>query len=314
MLALLLACIAPPAVVVVTVDTLRADADLSSLPDGARQYTHAYSAAPYTTSSTAALVSGRYPLGRERGWPGGGPPPCGEDHREPQSATWPREAWPDLVLTDQPVPAMMAGLPIEPFDGPGSQALYQRGSEALSSGARAIYLHSVGAHNPYDGLIDGEQSEIASAHMDAVACGTDPAPEVAAWAVETYHRRAVPLALDGLPELVTAAREAGSVVVVTADHGEALGEGGRWGHGRSLDDEQVRVPLLVWGPGVVPGVDDQPVPATCIGQTARIVTGTAPAGCDLRTGDVRGVVEVGMMVGEEWVTRRPGTEDQPEED
>ena len=107
-----------------------------------------------------------------------------------------------------------------------------------------------------------------------------------------------------------AAREAGAVVIWTADHGEALGDGGRWWHGQSLDDEQVRVPLLVWGPGVVPGVDEQPVPATCVGQTAQLVTGAAPDGCDLRTGDVRGVVEVGMLAGGEWVTRRPGEEER----
>jgi len=33
--------------------------------------------------------------------------------------------------------------------------------------------------------------------------------------------------------------------VVTADHGELLGEHGIWGHGRMLSQEEVRVPLLV---------------------------------------------------------------------
>ena len=35
------------------------------------------------------------------------------------------------------------------------------------------------------------------------------------------------------------------LVVVTADHGELLGEHGLWGHGRSLSQEEVRVPLLI---------------------------------------------------------------------
>jgi len=40
-----------------------------------------------------------------------------------------------------------------------------------------------------------------------------------------------------------------TLVVVTADHGEALGEHGRFGHGFWLSEEQMRVPLLVRYPG-----------------------------------------------------------------
>ena len=35
------------------------------------------------------------------------------------------------------------------------------------------------------------------------------------------------------------------LVVVTADHGELLGEHDLWGHGRSLSQEEVRIPLLI---------------------------------------------------------------------
>jgi arylsulfatase A-like enzyme len=41
-----------------------------------------------------------------------------------------------------------------------------------------------------------------------------------------------------------------TVVVVTADHGEEFHEHGRWGHGKSLYDEVVRVPLVLRGPGI----------------------------------------------------------------
>ncbi|RME28807.1 MAG: hypothetical protein D6798_01525, partial [Deltaproteobacteria bacterium] len=41
----------------------------------------------------------------------------------------------------------------------------------------------------------------------------------------------------------------GWLVVVTSDHGEALGEKGRWGHGRTLDDLELRVPLAIRWPG-----------------------------------------------------------------
>jgi hypothetical protein len=48
-------------------------------------------------------------------------------------------------------------------------------------------------------------------------------------------------------------RRPGAVIIVTADHGEEFGEhGGRY-HGTTVYEEQVRVPLVVAGPGVKPG-------------------------------------------------------------
>lgn len=58
-----------------------------------------------------------------------------------------------------------------------------------------------------------------------------------------------------------------SLILVTSDHGEALGERGFWGHGESVDQEQIHVPLIVKYPGqrrgavvhqTVSGVDVMP--------------------------------------------------------
>ena len=58
-------------------------------------------------------------------------------------------------------------------------------------------------------------------------------------------------AIGDLLRVVRASRP-NAVVVVTADHGEEFGEhGGRY-HGTTCYEEQVRVPLLVSGPGIVP--------------------------------------------------------------
>jgi hypothetical protein len=57
---------------------------------------------------------------------------------------------------------------------------------------------------------------------------------------------------DGIGRIVrlVRARRPGPVVIVTADHGEEFGEhGGRY-HGTTVYEEQVRVPLVVVGPGV----------------------------------------------------------------
>jgi arylsulfatase A-like enzyme len=40
-----------------------------------------------------------------------------------------------------------------------------------------------------------------------------------------------------------------TAIVFTADHGEAFGEHGHWGHGRELWEPLVRVPLMVYVPG-----------------------------------------------------------------
>ncbi len=47
--------------------------------------------------------------------------------------------------------------------------------------------------------------------------------------------------------------ERDTVVLLTADHGEELGERGFWGHARSLFGETLNVPLLGFGPGMAPG-------------------------------------------------------------
>jgi len=43
-----------------------------------------------------------------------------------------------------------------------------------------------------------------------------------------------------------------TIVVVVADHGEEFFEDGRFGHRMSLRDEVLRIPLLFWGPGIIP--------------------------------------------------------------
>ncbi|HYX26027.1 MAG TPA: sulfatase-like hydrolase/transferase [Thermoanaerobaculia bacterium] len=53
-------------------------------------------------------------------------------------------------------------------------------------------------------------------------------------------------------------REPAPFVVMTADHGEALGEHGELTHGLFAYEATLKVPLVVWGPGVAPGRDLRP--------------------------------------------------------
>jgi len=53
-------------------------------------------------------------------------------------------------------------------------------------------------------------------------------------------------------------REPPALVVVTSDHGESLGEHGELTHGLFAYEATLKVPLVVWGPGVSPRRDGRP--------------------------------------------------------
>ena len=72
------------------------------------------------------------------------------------------------------------------------------------------------------------------------------------------------LAMDrGLGQLLRALEKHGlrddTWLIVTADHGEQLGEEGVYLHGRSLDRQEIHIPLLFDGPGVSSAIVDAPV-------------------------------------------------------
>lgn len=97
---------------------------------------------------------------------------------------------------------------------------------------------------------------------------------------------------DELRKLVGAWRKAGRnvIVAVTADHGEEFGERGSWGHGHTVWPEQLRVPLVINGPGVATqrskhriGTEDiAPTLAGLIGHPFRVHDG------ENRSGEVKG--------------------------
>lgn len=97
-----------------------------------------------------------------------------------------------------------------------------------------VWLHLYDAHDPYE-----PPEPFASRYPDRPYAG-----EVA-WTDELVGRLLAALERLGLA--------ADSLVVVTADHGEGLGDHGELLHGYFAYESTLRVPLLVRGPGVVPG-------------------------------------------------------------
>ena len=99
-----------------------------------------------------------------------------------------------------------------------------------------LWVHFFEPHEPY------------VVHPDHVFAG-GPSADVDAYDSEIAE------ADDGIGRILrlVRARRPGAAIIVTADHGEEFGDhGGRY-HGTTVYDEQVRVPLVVVGPGVREG-------------------------------------------------------------
>ena len=95
--------------------------------------------------------------------------------------------------------------------------------------------------------------------------------------------------------LVEAFAERPTVVVVTADHGESLGEHGEQFHGLYVYDATQRVPLLISGPGVEPAVIDRPTALSDIAPTIQHLVGLTPSSSlDGRPAHISDAQAVGM--------------------
>lgn len=121
------------------------------------------------------------------------------------------------------------------------------------TGAVYVHAHLMNAHTPFKfppidkQLREGRRiefpvtgQEMTSAERDSIIARYDEGVRTAFAAarrmIESMRGRNRPL-----------------LVLLTADHGELLGEGGKWFHGAGLDEELLRIPLVAWGEGVVPG-------------------------------------------------------------
>jgi len=93
------------------------------------------------------------------------------------------------------------------------------------------WVHLFGPHEPYEAHADHPFGERDVDRYDSEIAAADAT-------------------LGRLKDAFLAARPR-AAVIVTADHGEEFGDhGGRY-HGTSVYEEQVRVPLIVWAPGLV---------------------------------------------------------------
>jgi arylsulfatase A-like enzyme len=128
--------------------------------------------------------------------------------------------------------------------------------ERHSSKKFFLFLHTYQVHEPYAPPPDYQNLFSPYRHEGKTYATEKDLPDNLK-AMRDYDRE-VRYVDDELRRLFEGLLELGlnssTVVLITSDHGEEFLEHGHYGHGAHLyDNEILRVPLIVWGPGVVRG-------------------------------------------------------------
>jgi arylsulfatase A-like enzyme/Flp pilus assembly protein TadD len=129
---------------------------------------------------------------------------------------------------------------------------------------RFLWVHLYDPHAPY-----APPEPFASRFKDNAYLG-----EVAA--TDSFLAPLLGPLLDG--------KEPACLVVVTSDHGESLGEHGEQTHGLFAYEATLKVPLVVWGPGVTAGRDGRPARHVDIIPTVLAAAGVKPPAAPARPG------------------------------
>jgi arylsulfatase A-like enzyme len=294
-----------PDVLLITVDTLRADAGLE-LPQAEswRVYEQAVSGAPWTLPAMISLFAGQ-PV-REHG--GGLRPEHGRGYttaREPHGwlpLAFAQGGYRCAAFTSNPYLGRGFGFDAgfhhfvhadafrEPFlargaverlvhlaGGPVQRLRRERDLRVVeeatawmarpSKGPRFVWVHLLAPHEYQRDAADPP-------------AGWEPYSEDAALLRGAY-RGNVRVTEALVATLVAAVDPAGTVVAFTADHGEQLGEDGVFGHGLSLVDPELMVPLALRGPGVEPGRVEAQVASFDLGARLLALSGLGRPGAEL---------------------------------
>jgi arylsulfatase A-like enzyme len=282
-----------PDVVVFLVDTLRADhvsaygyerrtsPHLDAFAAEGALFEGAHTPAPWTVPAVASLLTGALPSAHGAGvW---------SEVRRPGRASWLHESMPTLPSRLREDGYRALGFSASPLGSIGldrqfdeytytfaadADTLVTQALEALDrprEGPVLVYVHLMDVHGPivvpqpFFGMFPVEG---AGPRRDEHRRFAKPAPEFVAHRMAAYDGaiayvdRAFGRFVDSL---AASGRLDRTIVVVTADHGDEFldhaGSGGvscvegimGVGHGHTLFEELLRVPLIVRGPGVASG-------------------------------------------------------------
>ena len=128
-----------------------------------------------------------------------------------------------------------------------------------------LWVHYVEPHAPYR-LQEGYARRLGIATRGDVSRSDRYDTEIA---FTDYHVGRLLSVLESDPAL-----QANTLVVLTADHGESLGEHSYWGHGRNLYEPTLRIPMGISWPGRVrPGVIEAPAAILDVAPTVLALAG-----------------------------------------
>ncbi len=256
-------------------NSVRTTPVIDELADEAVRFSRAFSNNTWTLASTASLLTGQ--LQETHG-------AVTNRHRLPDAAStaaeifadagWKTAAFVQMGFASQQF-GMGQGFDEFVYYGSSDEAKASRvvpeAAEWIESSADApwfVYLHLRRPHSPYRPnartlerldpdcpLSDGSRNEeLASADQFSPR----ELPEEELDHLRHLYEGNLSMADSLLKPIVGRARKQGALVVVTSDHGEALGRRGVFGHGPYLSAENIDVPLVFWWPDATPRVDDGP--------------------------------------------------------
>ncbi|TAK12700.1 MAG: hypothetical protein EPO35_11145, partial [Acidobacteria bacterium] len=267
---------ARPSILLITLDTTRADAigpaaagvstpAFNALAARGREFRQAYAAVPETLPSHTSMLSGLYPAA----------------HGVHENARLVSESTPlvavDLKAAGYRTAAFVSSFVLarrfglaRGFDVYDDElAAGQAERPAASTADRAIaYVQSRIADRP-SAIADGPREFVWVHFNDPHAPYAPPEPFRTQFAKSPYLGEIA--AMDREIGRVVSAFEANTrgpvAIIVVADHGEGLGEHGEREHGHLLYQSTMHVPMVVVGPGIEPGVESAPVSARAIHDT-----------------------------------------------
>ncbi|MFM2162504.1 MAG: hypothetical protein RLZZ383_2016 [Pseudomonadota bacterium] len=292
-----------PPIVLITVDTLRADAaasmaSLGRVASAGRRFETALSTSSWTVPSMASVMTGHLPATHGAGVSNAGAlagiaptvPTLAESLSANGYATaaFATNAWlkPGLGFERgfdaydhadlrRPHRLLAAGFP--PGRAPRdamevvARALDWAGAQGDGRG-RFLWVHLLDPHLPW--LHDASGAGWSDERLrSGMRLDEDVERQLrAGYAAEVAHvDAAITALLDGLE----AAGWGAPVVALTADHGEEWWDHGGTGHGHQHHAEVVRVPMALMGPGVAPGVEAAPVQLADLGTTLAALAGVS---------------------------------------
>jgi len=253
-----LAFAVPPNIILITIDTTRADRmgflgsergltpNLDVLAKQSVIFTRAYAQVPLTTPSHAALLTGTYPQFshiEDLGAPLGADLPYLPDVLHNHGYHTAAFVGAYILDPSATAPGFQRGFDVydanfhQSKPGEDRYKSVERRAEDVANRALGwlsrhqqrpffIWLHFYDAHEPYDPP-EPFKSHYASAPYDGEIAYTD---SIVGSFVEVLRKH-------GLYQ--------NSVIAIAADHGEAFGEHGEQRHGMFLYDETIHVPLLL---------------------------------------------------------------------